>query len=182
MKLKPLKRDEYRYAVVIREGQDLWLTLLVARSPKGDFVVLVPRPGFDSKWAPHATYHVSGTHHIKSYAEVTVSREGQPLTATFKGAEGLASFTGHGPGLEPYKEELFSGALFVDSGVLTPTHGTICVDLVEPGSEPTTILPYDRIVQRKVFTDTLPHVVITIWSPPAWQKTCLAKLKCFSRK
>jgi hypothetical protein len=164
MNLKPLKTGEFRYAVVIREGLNLWLALWVARSQKGDFVVLVPRPGFDPKWTPHATYHVSGTHHIKSYGQVTVSRKGQPLTGAFQGGESLASFGGHGPGLEPYNERLFNGAVVVEPGVLTATHGTVCVDLVEPGYDPTTNLPYSKIVQREVFSHTVPNVVITIWN------------------
>lgn len=74
MKLKPLRKDEHRYAVAIREGSNLWLTLWVTRSPKGEFFVLVPRA--QRKWTPHASYHQSGTHHMKSYDRVSVQRKG----------------------------------------------------------------------------------------------------------
>src|SRR6202022_4101756 len=43
MNLKPLRSGEYRYAVALRDGPDLWLTLWVRRDPKGDVYVLVPR-------------------------------------------------------------------------------------------------------------------------------------------
>ena len=36
MNLKPLRPGEYRYAVALRDGSDLWLTLWVRRDPKGD--------------------------------------------------------------------------------------------------------------------------------------------------
>ena len=40
MKLQP---GEYRYAVAVREGSDLWLTLWVRRSRTGEFFIMVPR-------------------------------------------------------------------------------------------------------------------------------------------
>ena len=61
MKLRPLVPDEHRYAVVVREGSDLWLTLWVRRSPKPEFFVFMPRS--DRGWDPHASYHRNGTLH-----------------------------------------------------------------------------------------------------------------------
>jgi hypothetical protein len=43
MKLRPLVPDEHRYAVAVREGSDLWLTLWVRRSSKPEFFVFMPR-------------------------------------------------------------------------------------------------------------------------------------------
>jgi hypothetical protein len=63
MKLGPLAAGEYRYAVAVREGSDLWLTLWVRRSKKGDVYVMVPRA--DRGWDPHTSYHRSGTLHSK---------------------------------------------------------------------------------------------------------------------
>jgi len=42
MKL-PRIPGEHRYAVAVRDGSDLWLTLWVKRSKKGEFFVMVPR-------------------------------------------------------------------------------------------------------------------------------------------
>jgi hypothetical protein len=46
MKLQPVP-SEHRYAVAVREGSDLWLTLWVRRSWKGEFFVMVPRADRD---------------------------------------------------------------------------------------------------------------------------------------
>jgi hypothetical protein len=43
MKLRPLVTHEHRYAVAVREGSDLWLTLWIRRSPKPEFFVCIPR-------------------------------------------------------------------------------------------------------------------------------------------
>ena len=64
MKLKMIA-GEYRYAVAVRESQDLWLTLWVRRSPRGDVYMLVPRG--DRHWNPHTSYHRDGTLHSKSF-------------------------------------------------------------------------------------------------------------------
>src|SRR4051812_37873457 len=64
MKLRPIA-GEYRYAVAVRDGSDLWLVLWVRRSRKGEFFVMVPRS--DGKWDPHTSYHLDGTLHVKSH-------------------------------------------------------------------------------------------------------------------
>jgi hypothetical protein len=64
MKLRRIP-GEHRYAVAVREGSDLWLTLWVRRSRKGEFFVMVPRA--DRGWDPHTSYHLDGTVHLKSF-------------------------------------------------------------------------------------------------------------------
>jgi hypothetical protein len=49
MKLRTVT-GEYRYAVAIRDAPDLWLTLWVRRSPKGELFVVIPRA--DPSWNP----------------------------------------------------------------------------------------------------------------------------------
>jgi len=163
MELKPIRENEHRYAVAIRGGSNLWLTLWVTRSPKGEFFVLVPRA--QRKWTPHASYHQSGTHHMKSYDHLCVRRQGRPLTGPFKGTVNLACFGGHATNLATCDPALFDAVVEVEPGVLGPTQGTVCVDLVEPGCQPVNALPAHKIVQREVFTNLVPHVVITIYSP-----------------
>src|ERR1700730_212761 len=81
MKLRPIP-GEHRYAVAVREDSDLWLTLWVRRSPKGEFFVMVPRG--DRGWDPHMSYHLDGTMHSKSYGhKFGLPRKPQPLTGTF---------------------------------------------------------------------------------------------------
>ena len=64
MKLQPVP-GEHRYAVAVQEGADLWLTLWVRRSRKGEFFIMLPRG--DRDWDPHTSYHLDGTLHMKSH-------------------------------------------------------------------------------------------------------------------
>ncbi len=162
MKLQAAVSGEYLYAVAIRDGSNLWLTLWVRRSRKGDVFVLVPRA--ERKWTPHASYHVDGTLHVKSYNRVSVSTKRQALTGTFKGTENLCCFGGHDTNGEICDPAIFAGVVEVAPGVLGPHHGAICVDLVEPQCDPWTAFTPGKIVQRQVFCDSSPFVVITIWS------------------
>jgi hypothetical protein len=135
MKLPPLVEGERRYAVAIRDGSDLWITLWVRCSRKGEFFVMTPRA--DRSWNPHASYHLDGTLHMKSFGGSKVmEQERQPLTRPFKGTAHLGSYAGHGGKsigavCEP---TAFSGIVEATPGVLGPVNGSVVVDLVEPGS------------------------------------------------
>ena len=94
MELGPPKPGEHLYAVAVREGADLWLTLWVTRSPKGEFFVMSPRANV-AGWDPHASYHRNGRYHLKSNGRVVCWAERQPLSGVFKGAETLGAFGGH---------------------------------------------------------------------------------------
>ena len=153
---------EHRYAVAVREGATLWLTLWVRRSPKGEFFVFMPRA--DRAWNPHASYHLDGTVHMKSYDRVGLkATKQQPLTRDFKGAVTLGAFFGHGPkGVGAICNPTdFSGVVEVSSGVLGPRDGGVTVDLVEPGCEPPAFA-WTKIVRRQIFSDTVPHIIITV--------------------
>jgi hypothetical protein len=158
MKLRPVP-GEHRYAVAVREGPDLWLTLWVRRSKRGEFFVMVPRN--DPGWDVHTSYHLDGTLHMKSFGHKTMSSKLQPLTGTFRGTAHLGANGGHGPKrvgaiCDPAD---FSGVVEVAPGVLGPRDGTVVVDLVEPGCEPIT---WWNVVQQEVFRDTVPWVVIRV--------------------
>ncbi len=163
MKLRPIS-GEYRYAVAVREGADLWLTLWVKRSKKGEFFVMIPRG--DGESDPHTSYHLDGTLHMKSYGMVGISKKRQPLTGAFRGNEGLGVYAGHGPkGVGAICNPLdFSGIVEVGPGVLGPREGTVVVDLVEPDCEPMDC--FNEVVQQQVFRDVVPWVVIRICSRP----------------
>ena len=160
MKPRPLKIDEHRYGVAIREGSNLWLTLWVRRSPLGEFFVLAPRGERD--WNPHVSYHLSGTIHIKSYDRQRLRKKGQPLTGLFKGTEQLWCFSGHATNLAMCHPTLFDGVVEVGPGVLE--RGMVSVDLIEPGTKPIRPLGDENIVKSTVFTETVLNVVITIYS------------------
>jgi ribosomal protein L30 len=95
MKLRSVP-GKHRYAVAVREGSDLWLTLWVRRSPKGEFFVMVPRA--DRGWDAHVSYHLDGTFHSKSYGRVGLEKKLQPLMGgPFRGTEHLGAHGGYGP-------------------------------------------------------------------------------------
>src|SRR5262249_45350674 len=88
MKL-PRVAGEYRYAVAVRDGSDLWLTLWLKRSKKGEFFIMVPRQ--DPGWDVHTSYHLDGTMHMKSFGQKRVSKKRQPLTNAQSVSERLRS-------------------------------------------------------------------------------------------
>src|SRR6266481_169188 len=57
MKLR-LRSGEQKYGVAIRDGSELWLTMWVRCSRKGEIFVMYPRP--DRDWDAHASYHLDG--------------------------------------------------------------------------------------------------------------------------
>lgn len=168
-----LKRvpGEQKYAVAIQDGSDLWLTLWIRCSQKGEIFIMQPRG--DSKWDPHASYHVDGTLHRKSYGRGILPQKCQPLTQSFRGHEHLGTFGGHGKRIGAiFDPGAFDGVVAVAAGALGPTHGSVAVDLVQPGYGPR----HDpRVFQREIFfREDRPSVMITIWCDnsnigfPAW--------------
>lgn len=163
-----LKSGHYRYAVAIRDSAGLWLTLLVRRKPNGEFFVIQPRPSqrlafSRTAWNPHTSYHRDGTLHSKSYNQkVLIPVKHQPLTGPFRGTEHLGLFGGHGTGIscDPMQ---FTSVVEVAHEVLGQHEGMVSVDLVEPGGEPIVPLSCLKLIQRHVFQDFEPWVVIRVW-------------------
>lgn len=160
MKLPPLSSKERRYAVAIRDDERLWLTLWARRSKKGEFFVLIPRA--DAEWDGHASYHLDGTFHSKSYGRTFFPRKYQPLTGQFIGTEHLGGYGGHGASIGAVCEpHMFSGVVEVTPDVLGPRHGSVVIDLVQPGCDP---ISWPNVVWQEVFDDLVPNVVIRITS------------------
>src|SRR5262245_16923677 len=89
----------------------------------------------------------------------TVPDKLQPLTGTFRGTAHLGANMGYSPNhvgaiCDPAD---FSRVLEVAPGALGPRHGSVVVDLVEPGCEP---IAWLNVVQQETFRDTVPWVVI----------------------
>ena len=150
------------YAVAIREGSNLWLTLWVRRHRKGDIYVMIPRG--DRAWEPHLSYHRDGRVHSKSFGHKFFPGKRQPLNETFKGTEHLGMFGGHGKSIGAICNPAdFSGVVEVEPGVLGPRDGWVAVDLVEPNCEPMDLTTINaRIVKQAVFSHALPWVVIRV--------------------
>lgn len=162
MKLKPVQ-DEYRYAVAVREGSNLWLTLWVRRSPKGEIFVMLPRG--DRDWDPHTSYHLDGTLHSKSFGSAMHSQKRQPLTGAFRGTVQFPGVGGFGPKrvgaiCDP---TAFAGVVEIAPGVLGPRDGTVVIDLVEPNCEP---MPFSSapLVRQEVFKETIPWIVVRVFA------------------
>jgi hypothetical protein len=168
MKLRALKPGEYRYAVAVEDGADLWLTLWVRRAPNGQFFVMLPRNPIVGlsrnlkKWDPHASYHLSGALHRKSYDRVIIPQTCQPLTSVFLGTVDLGYYAGHDPKSvgEICDPKDFSGVVKVAPGVLEPGQGEVKVDLIEPGQEPPEF--EGKVINAQVFRDVLPWIVIRV--------------------
>jgi len=160
MKLQPIV-GEQKYAVAIRDGSDLWLTLWVRCSRKGEVFIMYPRG--DGDLDAHASYHLDGTFHQKGYGAVLATQKRQRLTVPFSGSEHLGLYSGHGTKSigAICSPEIFNGVVIVEPGILGPRHGVVAVELVEAGCEPTTF-PGTQSVRGIFPRDGRPTVVITI--------------------
>jgi hypothetical protein len=162
MKLRPVP-GEYKYAVAVREGGDLWVTLWVRRSWKGEFFIMIPRG--DPSLDVHTSYHRDGALHMKSHdRKAFKSYRRQPLTGVFRGSVDLGNYHGHGAESVGAicDATAFSGVVEVAPGVLGRAHGAVGVFLVEPGLEPPDYALTHEIVTQSVFRDVTPNVVITV--------------------
>ena len=148
---------EQKYAVAIRDGADLWLTMLVRCSPKGE--VFVMYPGGNARGDAHASYHIDGTFHHKSHGGKWHVEKRQPLTASFQGREHLGAYAGHGKSTGAVCDpSAFDEVAIVEPDILGPRDGSVMIDLVEPGYEPKA-----SGFRRALFLrDNRPSVVITI--------------------
>ena len=162
MKFKPVP-GQYLYAVAVREDNNLWLALWIKKTYKGEIFVFMPRA--DRSWDPHTSYHLDGTLHAKTFGRAIHPQKHQPLTDQFRGAENVSSVTGFGPKTigaicDP---GLFTGVVEVVPGILGPRDGTIVVDIVEPNCDPT-LFSSDPPVQQVVFQDSIPWIVVRVFS------------------
>jgi hypothetical protein len=148
---------EQKYAVAIRDGSDLWLTMWARCSKKGEIFMMYPR-----RWDAHASYHLDGTFHQKSHGHKRSIQKRQPLTADFRGCEFLGAYGGHGKGsgivCDP---EAFDGVVTVGPRILGPAQGSVAFDIVEPGYVPK---PDPSVPDRAVFQrGERPSIIITIY-------------------
>ena len=154
---------EYKYAVAVREGTELWLVLWVRRNRKGEYFVL--KPMNDKDWNPHTSYHHDGTLHLKSHGrKVLTPQKRQPLTGQFRGTEDLGINAGYAPKGVGAKCDpaAFSGVVEVPAGVQGPAHGVIAVALTEPGYPPPDHTRAYSIIIQRIFTETTPNIVISV--------------------
>jgi hypothetical protein len=161
---QPCPAGEYRYAVAIEDGADLRLALVVRRSRRGEYFVLMPR---DGDWNPHASYHLDGRFHHKSYNQVLMP-EPKPRSRLdeFMGTQHLGSFMGFGTGAAPICNPAnFTSVLEVPPGILESMHGCVLIDLIDADTPPNPIHrqnPGMRITHEETYRDGSPWVVIAV--------------------
>jgi hypothetical protein len=168
MKLRPAL-GEQKYGVALRGEAALWLTMWVRCSAKGEVFVMYPRADGGN---PHASYHLDGSYHHKSYSSAGIRQTKQPLNAAFRESEHLGLYMGHGKSTGAVCDPAaFDGLVIVQPGILGPKHGSVGIDLVAPGYEATWSRDiadrfyFGDVVQREIFSRSpRPSLAITIQS------------------
>jgi hypothetical protein len=160
---QPCPAGEYRYAVAIEDRSDLRLALVVRRSRKGEYFVLMPR---DGDWNPHASYHLDGRFHHKSHDQVLMPEPKlRQRLDQFKGTEHLGMLMGFGTTAPICNPANFTSVLELPPGILESMHGCVLVDLVEPGVAPNPLHRQNhgmRITHEETYRDGWPWVVIAV--------------------
>jgi hypothetical protein len=131
---EPCPAGEYRYAIALEDRSELRLVLVIRRSAKGEYFMVYPR---DADSDPHASYHLKGDYHQKSYKrKFGKGTKRQPLGPGFKGREHLGSFGGLSAAAPICDPANFTAVVRVPEGVVDSFRGSVMVDLVEPGIDP----------------------------------------------
>lgn len=158
----PPQSRQFRYAIAIEDGAELWLTLWIKRSLDGECFVLYPHG--KGKSQPHASYHRNGVYHQKHDDVARVVQRRQRLDQ-FKGTEHLGMFAGHSTGVAICNSAAFNYVLKVPAGILDTRRGGVLVDLVESGHAPAMhhrVSPGLTIVAEQTFRDVEPWVVVAV--------------------
>ena len=157
---RPVPHRDHRYAVAIQDGDGLGLTFWIKRSLKGEVFLFYPR---DPEMNPHASYHLDGRYHQKTYDLKTSLQLRQPLSGSFTATEHLGTFGGHGAGPRIADGTSFDDILVLQPGILTGRSGKIAVDLVAPGTPPAA---HHRamldVVEERAFEDAVPWIVMAV--------------------
>src|SRR5260370_27227483 len=94
-----------------------------------------------------------------------MAQKRQPLDQ-FKGTEHLGSFQGFGTGAAPICNPAnFTSVLKVPSGILESTHGSVLIDLVEPGLLSNPLHPQNpglRLTHEETYRECSPSLVIAV--------------------
>lgn len=159
---EPCPASEHRYAIALEDGSDLRLVLVIRRSAKGEYFIVYPR---DRESDPHASYHLKGDYHQKSYKrKFGKGAKRQPLGPGFTGREHLGSFGGGfsaaGPMCNP---DNFTAVIRVPEGVVDGLRGSVMIDLVEPGIAPDPLHRQGKpVFCEEIFCNGVPHIAVAI--------------------
>jgi hypothetical protein len=162
---KPCPPNEHRYGIALEDGTELRLGLVIRRSPKGEYFIMYPR---DAESNPHASYHLDGTYHHKSYnRKFDTGAKRHRLGAGFKGREHLGLFYGVFSTATPICDPANFTAVVRVRGDEVPKGASVIVDLVEPGASPNPLHREGRrLIQEHTFCNGTPHIVIAVVDSP----------------
>jgi hypothetical protein len=158
------------YAVAVRDGNELFQFLTIARSSEGDVYVniLHKQQGSDwERWKPHASYHASGQHHQKSFGRKALIARRQPPDVNFRSAENVVTMPL--PADEPRRLNTpcnmteFYDVFEIQASDLTE-NTQISVDVTEPNGD-AIITPGAKIIRQFAFTDAVPWILVTVFGP-----------------
>ena len=161
------QNQDSKYAVAVRDGEDLLLFLSICRGPQGDVYVNFPRDD-EPAWKPHSSYHASGQHHQKSFGHKALVRDRQKPDVNFRGTENVVT-TGIASDEPRAINILCQSASFVDvfeiplSDLRPEKYRTfVSVDISEPDREPI-ITPGAKVIRQAVFQDRVPWIIVTLF-------------------
>lgn len=176
---------ERKYAVAVRDGDDLWLVRRLRRASNGDIYVLMPWTSQTSDekvprdfraMNPHASYHRDGRVHWKVGNKPSLRFQRQKPDGNLKGSEPIFGLPismddVRALGMPCRSEDFPGGVIEFPASEITPLRGdtrsAIAFHLVEPGVLPA-FSPAHSIIQRFVFDDDIPHISVTLFDQLAW--------------
>lgn len=152
------------YAVSVSNGGSKLLLCRLRRAPTGIYFLI---PLEDPRRDVHASYHVDGKRHVKSYGGKMFVTQCQRLDGPWRGAESLFALA-----IQPGEEArltiacqpaTFAGVLDIPYNTFSPGHHhTLTVDLVEPGHAALPG-PWREIVWQATVNDAVPWLLVTLW-------------------
>jgi hypothetical protein len=163
-----MAKNEIRYAVAVRDGEDLWLHSIIKKTYRGDVYDFWPHGNVEGGWT-HASYHVDGTVHIKHRGKRPLpGLNQQRLDASFRGVEPLFTTPIYVSALRGSGRKCdlsdFANVFEIAATDLPELPGTpfqLQTDLVEPGKSEYP-MGWTKRLQKK-FNDRTPWIVVTLW-------------------
>jgi hypothetical protein len=146
---------------------DLFLFAIIRRGRKGDVYVHHPHRHFGPKWDGHASYHISGHHHLKAHGSKTFMMQRQCPDANFIGTENIVTTSlsvgdarAIGVVCDPAK---FDAIIEITNTDLHSLPFQLSVDLTsgEPIRLPSA---NSQVIRQQKFTEFFPHILVTLFS------------------
>jgi hypothetical protein len=158
---------ESTFAVAVRDGEELFLSVRIKRNDRGEIFVLLPTGGTEpgsKKWNAHASYHENGWFHYKSFGRKRFWTKRQKPDA---------NFTGTTPPLILYlaPDELralgelcnsreFSDVMEIPIDLLRNNETCLSIDVIAPDAKPIFAGP---ILRQRPFKDAVPWILVTLY-------------------